>query len=131
MEYTLLEISIVCVCVCVSMVTSTSNNLTVTTLTSLFESKQKTTTTVVTVAVSFIVIKSLLKMFNCCNKKNKPRRMSFTSASIAMQPWPERGHMCDPIINAVIFMNDIPVDKELLKLVQFALTFERMSGGKF
>ena len=61
-------------------------------------------------------------------KNSHRRRISFTSASMAMGPWPEKVNMCDPIINAAIFMDEIPDRIELLKLVEHALTFERMAG---
>ena len=108
------------------------NSFTMSELTPLFTSKHKATATAFTIAATYFVVKSLRKMFKCCkNDPSLPRRISFTSASMAMQPWPERVNMCDPIINAAIFMNDLPEDEELMKLVHFALSFERMSGGEF
>lgn len=75
------------------------------------------------IAASYFIYKMTWKP-----KNSHRRRISFTSASMAMGPWPEKVNMCDPIINAAIFMDEIPDRIELLKLVEHALTFERMAG---
>lgn len=89
--------------------------------------------TTVTVAASYFILKSLVKMISRCCKKDTdtselPRRMSFTSASMASRPFPDDCNMCDPIINAAIFMKELPEMEDMIKMVNYALSFERMSG---
>lgn len=84
---------------------------------------------------SFIFLKTAnkMKLLSCfCkdDKKSLPRRLSFTSASMAMGPWPLETRMCEPIINATLFFGSVPRPEALRGMVEFALTFERMSGSK-
>mmetsp|Transcript_25745 Transcript_25745/g.39912 ORF Transcript_25745/g.39912 Transcript_25745/m.39912 type:complete len:533 (-) Transcript_25745:109-1707(-) len=85
----------------------------------------------VTSFIFFKAVDSKMKLLPCFCKDDKeglPRRLSFTSASMAMGPWPVETSMCEPIINATLFFDTVPSPEALRGLVEFALTFERMSG---
>eukprot|EP00586_Coscinodiscus_wailesii_P005069 CAMPEP_0172488820 /NCGR_PEP_ID=MMETSP1066-20121228/18541_1 /TAXON_ID=671091 /ORGANISM="Coscinodiscus wailesii, Strain CCMP2513" /LENGTH=510 /DNA_ID=CAMNT_0013256289 /DNA_START=204 /DNA_END=1736 /DNA_ORIENTATION=+ len=58
------------------------------------------------------------------------RRISFTSASMAMGAFPPQSNMAQPIINGVLYFapNDCPSDDELMEVVRTMLQFERCAG---
>ena len=74
---------------------------------------------------------SLFCNWNNTDTSELSRRMSFTSASMAFGSFPDDCNMCDPIINAAIFMKELPEMEDMIKMVNYALSFERMSGGMF
>jgi len=84
---------------------------------------------------SLVVVSTVLMMFWKARKnakKNKEkhggRRISFTSAVMAMNSFPEERNVCDPIINACLFFEDCPCDDDMMKVIDVMLEYERCAG---
>ena len=77
--------------------------------------------------------KSLFSNFNRSTKStqnNDVRRMSYTSALVAMGSLPETTKVCDPLIHLLISFDgtDCPSEDDLVPLVYELMKYERMAG---
>lgn len=70
-------------------------------------------------------------MSSCCKASNKERRISFTSASMAMGAFPEKTKINHSIINATLLFesaSECPTESDLQDSIEHVLTFDRFSG---